>query len=76
MQITQRNPVDNARPEFCAGRKVSETHKALLWHLLNDDPTCPSSMVLHAIAEEQVQISSNRSAKSEYTFLRLRVSEM
>src|SRR6516225_10790446 len=28
MQITQRNPVDNARPEFCAGRKVSETHKA------------------------------------------------
>ena len=76
MQITQRNPVDNARPEFCAGRKVSETHKALLWHLLNDDPTCPSRMVLHAIAEEQVQISSNRSAKSEYTFLRLRVSEM
>jgi len=57
MQITQRNPVDNARPEFCAGRKVSETHKALLWHLLNDDPTCPSRMVLHASAEEQVQIS-------------------
>ena len=57
MQITQRNPVDNARPELCAGRKVSETHKALLWQLLNDDPTCPSRMVLHAIAEERVQIA-------------------
>ena len=57
MQRTQRNPVDDARPAFCAGRKVTDTHKALLWKLLNDDPTCPSRMVLHAIAETQVQIS-------------------
>src|SRR2546422_8362034 len=57
MPITQRNPVDDARRGFCAGRKVTETHKALLWQLLNDDPKCPSRMVLHAIAETQVQIS-------------------
>jgi len=57
MHRTQRNPVDDARPEFCAGRKVTDTHKALLWKLLNDDPNCPSRMVLHAIAETQVQIS-------------------
>jgi transposase len=57
MPITQRNPVDDARPEFCAGRKVTETHKALLWQLLNGDPNCPSRMVLHTIAETQVQIS-------------------
>jgi len=57
MQITQRTPVDNARPAFCAGRKVTDTHKALLWQLLNDDPNCPSRVVLHAIAETQGQIS-------------------
>jgi hypothetical protein len=57
MHITQRHPVDDARPEFCAGRKVTDTHKALLWQFLNDDPSCPSRMVLHAIAETQGQIS-------------------
>ena len=57
MHISQSNPVDDASPAFCAGRKVTEIHKALLWQLLNDDPACPSRMVLHAIAETQVQIS-------------------
>ena len=57
MPIPQRNPVDDAKPGFCAGRKVTETHKALLWAFLNDDPTCPSRMVLHAIAETQGQIA-------------------
>ena len=57
MSLTQSNPVDDASPEFCAGRKVTETHKALLWTLLNDDPNCPSRLVLHVIAETQGQIA-------------------
>jgi len=57
MQRTQRPPVDDANPTFWPGRKVPETHKALLWQCLNDDPTCPSRLVLHALAETQVQIS-------------------
>src|SRR5712692_4254494 len=57
MHSTQRNPGDDASPTFWAGRKVAETHKALLWQFLNDDPTCPSRLVLHALAETQVQIS-------------------
>ena len=57
MHRTQKNPVDDASPEFWAGRKVAETHKALLWQFLNDDPTCPSRLVLHALAETQVQIA-------------------
>lgn len=57
MPITQSNPVDDASPAFCAGRKVTETHKALLWQLLNDDPTCPSRLVLQAVVETQGQIS-------------------
>ena len=57
MHIIQNNPVDDSSPNFCAGRKVTATHKALLWQVLHDDPTCPSRLVLHAIAETQVQIS-------------------
>ena len=57
MPITQRNPVDDARPGLCAGRTVTETHQALLWQFLNDDPNCPSRIVLHALAETPVQIS-------------------
>src|SRR6266446_7794058 len=57
MPIPQSTPVDDSSPAFCAGRKVTETHKALLWQLLNDDPTCPSRLVLYAIAETQVQIA-------------------
>jgi hypothetical protein len=57
MYIIQSNPVDDASPAFCAGRKVTEIHKALLWQLLNEDPTCPSRMVLHTIAETQGQIA-------------------
>ena len=56
MHIPQRTPVDDPSPDWCAGRKVTETHKALLWQFLNDDPTCPSRLVLHAIAETQGQI--------------------
>ena len=57
MHIIQSNPVDDTSPALCAGRKVTATHKALLWQLLNDDPACPSRMVLHTIAETQGQIA-------------------
>ena len=57
MHSMQSNPVDDASPAFCAGRKVTEIDKALLWQLLNDDPTCPSRIVLHTIAETQGQIA-------------------
>ena len=51
MHIPQSNPGDTPDPDLCAGRKVTETHKALLWKVLRDDPTCPSRLGLHAIAE-------------------------
>lgn len=57
MPRTQMTPVDDTRGLFCAGRKVTEIHKALLWQFLSDDPNCPSRMVLQAIAEKEVQIS-------------------
>ena len=57
MHSIQSNPVDDASPAFCAGRKVTEIAKALLGQLLNDDPPCPSRIVLHTIAETQGQIA-------------------
>ena len=57
MHIPQSTPGNDPSPDLCAGRKVTETHKALLWKFLNDDPTCPSRLVLHAIAETQEQIA-------------------
>src|SRR5437660_3817682 len=53
----QSHPVDDASPALCAGRKVTEIAKALLGQLLNDDPTCPSRIVLHTIAETQGQMA-------------------
>jgi len=60
MHLIQSNPVDDASPAWCAGRKVTATHKALLWQLLNDDPACPSRLVLHTIAETQGQMAVTR----------------
>ena len=57
MPIPQSPPNDASGPDLCAGRKVTETHKALLWKLLNDDPTYPSRLVLQAIAETPEQIA-------------------
>ena len=57
MHIIQRNPAADSSPAFCAGSKVTEIPKALLWRLLHEDPTCPSRMVLHTIAETQGQIA-------------------
>jgi hypothetical protein len=57
MPIIQNNPGDDSSPNFCAGRKVTETHKALLWQVLHDDPPSPSRMVLHTIAETQGPIA-------------------
>jgi hypothetical protein len=57
MSLPQSNPVNDGSPEFCAGRKVTETPQALLWTFRNDDPTCPSRLVLHVLAETQGQIA-------------------
>jgi hypothetical protein len=57
MSIPQSPPEDAPGPDLCAGRKVTETHKALLWKLLNDDPTSPSRLVLQAIAETPAQMA-------------------
>ena len=57
MHSPQRHPGDDASPAFWAGRKGAETHQALLWQCRNDDPTCPSRLVRHALADTPGQMS-------------------
>src|SRR2546426_8171477 len=57
MPIPQSHPSNAPSPDWCAGRKVTEAHKAWLWQVLNDDPTCPSRLVLHTMAETQEPIA-------------------
>lgn len=56
MHVTQYNLIEDSSPEFCAGRKVSEAQKAHLWKLLNEEPQCPSRIVIKQIAESQGEI--------------------
>ena len=44
-----RNPP--SRPSFCAGRKLGEVEKALVWKFLHDDPQCPSRLLLDKVAQ-------------------------
>ena len=57
MHIPPSTPEDTPGPDLCTGSKVTATHKALLWTVLNADPTCPSRLVLQAIAATPEQMA-------------------
>jgi hypothetical protein len=42
----QRHLTEDFSPAFSAGRKLSEVEQALLWSLLQEDPACPSRVLL------------------------------
>jgi hypothetical protein len=49
----KRTPTEDAYPPFCAGRKLSDIDKALLWKLLHEDPECPTRALLDKVAHMQ-----------------------
>ena len=55
MHIAPRKdtPTEDAHPPFCAGRKLSDIDKALLWKLLHEDPGCPTRALLDKVADMQ-----------------------
>jgi hypothetical protein len=55
MHIAPRKdtPTEDAHPPFCAGRKLSDIDKALLWNLLHEDPECPTRALLDKVAYMQ-----------------------
>jgi hypothetical protein len=50
---SKRPLTEDAHPPFCAGRKLSDIDKALLWNLLHEDPACPTRALLDKVAHMQ-----------------------
>ena len=51
--LCQHNLNEGSSPPFCAGRKLGDVEQALLWTLLQEDPQCPSRVLLDKVAERQ-----------------------
>src|SRR5882724_3045514 len=54
---SQRNLDEVSSPSFCAGRKLGEVEQALLWRLLQEDPECPSRVLLDKVARRQIALA-------------------
>ena len=48
-----------SRPPCCAGRKLGDVDKALLWTLLHEDPECPSRVLLDTVTQRQAPIAGS-----------------
>src|SRR2546425_10661707 len=51
--LSQSNPHGGSSPSFCSGRKRSDLEQALLWSLRQEDPQCPSRLLLDEAARRQ-----------------------
>ena len=47
----QRKLTLPSSPSLCAGRKLGDIEKALVWKVLHDDPQCPSRLLLDKVAQ-------------------------
>jgi len=54
--LNQRNLAEGSSPSFCAGRKLGVVEQALLWTLLQENPQCPSRVLLDKAAQRQIPI--------------------
>lgn len=52
--LSQPTLAAQSSPSFCEGRKFSEVEQAVLWTLLQQDPTCSSRQLLGKAAEHQI----------------------
>src|SRR5882672_1315114 len=43
-------------PSFCAGRKLGDVEKAIVWNLLQDDPQCPSRLLLDKVTQTHASL--------------------
>jgi hypothetical protein len=54
---SQRTLDDDLSPDFYAGRKLGEIEQALLWSLLQEEPECPSRVLLDKAVHRQIVIA-------------------
>jgi hypothetical protein len=57
LALSQSNPDVGSSPSFCSGRKLGDMEQALLWSLLQEDPQCPSRLLLDEAARRQRPIA-------------------
>src|SRR3989442_13852928 len=57
LTLKQGNRTEVSRPSFCAGRKFGEVEQALLWSVLQEEPECPSRVLLDKVTERQIAIA-------------------
>src|SRR5919106_52981 len=59
MPLTQSQDIlaEEPSPVFYAGRKLSEVEQALLWSVLQEDPQCPSRVLLDKVAHRAMPIA-------------------
>jgi hypothetical protein len=55
--LSQSHPDGSSSPSFCSGRKLGDLEQALLWSLLQEDPQCPSRLLLDEVARRQRPIA-------------------
>jgi hypothetical protein len=54
---SQSTLADEPSPAFYPGRKLSDVEQALLWSVLQEDPECPSRVLLDKISQRQIAIA-------------------
>ena len=57
LALSQSNPDVGSSPSFCSGRKLGDLEQALLCSLLQEDPQCPSRLLLDEAARRQRPIA-------------------
>src|SRR6266850_3679694 len=57
LALKQGNLTEVSRPSFCAGRKCGAVEQALLWSWLQEEPECPSRVLLDKAAHRHIVIA-------------------
>jgi hypothetical protein len=57
LPLKQHSLYEESSPSFCAGRKLGDMEQALLWSLLQEDPQCPSRVLLNKATEQHLVIA-------------------
>ena len=56
LPLQQRTLYEESSPSFCAGRKLGDVEQVLLWSLLQEEPQCPSRVLLDKASEQHLVI--------------------
>ena len=56
LALSQHTRHPRASPSFCPGRKLGAVEQALLWNVLQDEPQCPSRLLLDKVVQAHASL--------------------